>query len=340
MIPNIFISSTINDLHYLRDAVRDVILEVGYRPIMSEYGDFGFQPYISVEDSCYNAMRECQITILIIGKKYGQVSSNGISITHNEFRVAKKHNIPVLCLIEKEVLSFKKIYEVNKEKNSNFPEMDASSKTFEFINEFMNSSVNNGYREYNNVNDVRINIKNQIAHFFGYLLVEKRNPLKSDMQDILSEIKTLRHELVNDQESSSNFKFLRTTRLLIDNKNSFLGTLLKSIADGDIDLAIIEFIKANSLEELLSKFEFRFELREVEDVMRMSEYEQSKSSENRPVAMTMIKDPIPFDIQEKYQQETATWWLMKNKRTIITNPLSKEYLTYLFNSIKNETFSQ
>ncbi|MCJ7812359.1 DUF4062 domain-containing protein, partial [bacterium] len=42
MIPNVFISSTIKDLHYLRDAIRDLVKELGYRPIMSEYGDIGY----------------------------------------------------------------------------------------------------------------------------------------------------------------------------------------------------------------------------------------------------------------------------------------------------------
>jgi len=42
MIPNIFISSTIKDLKYLRDAIRELISEIGYKPIMSEHGEVGY----------------------------------------------------------------------------------------------------------------------------------------------------------------------------------------------------------------------------------------------------------------------------------------------------------
>lgn len=44
MIPNIFVSSTIHDLQYLREAVRDTISEIGHRPVMSEFGDIGYLP--------------------------------------------------------------------------------------------------------------------------------------------------------------------------------------------------------------------------------------------------------------------------------------------------------
>jgi hypothetical protein len=42
VIPNVFVSSTILDLQYLRDAVRDVVIELGLRPVMSEYSEVGF----------------------------------------------------------------------------------------------------------------------------------------------------------------------------------------------------------------------------------------------------------------------------------------------------------
>jgi hypothetical protein len=41
MIPNMFVSSTIDDLHHLRDAVRDTLEEMALTPVMSEYGDVG-----------------------------------------------------------------------------------------------------------------------------------------------------------------------------------------------------------------------------------------------------------------------------------------------------------
>jgi hypothetical protein len=165
MIPNIFISSTIADLHYLRDAIRDVVKDLGYNPVMSEYGDIGYNPFTSVVDACLNAMRDSHLAVLIIGKKYGYITPNKLSVTHNEFRVAKERNIPVICIIEKEVLSFKKVYDASKA--TEFPDMDEPQLTFELINEFKSSSVNNGYRTFETVNDARESLIKQIAHFFG-----------------------------------------------------------------------------------------------------------------------------------------------------------------------------
>ncbi len=64
MIPNIFISSTITDLHYIRDAVRDQISSLGYNPILSEYGDIGYLPNLSVIESCNHAMTQTQLACL------------------------------------------------------------------------------------------------------------------------------------------------------------------------------------------------------------------------------------------------------------------------------------
>lgn len=113
MIPNVFVSSTIADLQHLRDAIRETILELGYNPIMSDYGDIGYLPTESVEDSCYVTMPECQLAVLIIGKRYGSKSENDLSITHNEFRKAREHVIPIISIIDQEVLSFKRVYDAN-----------------------------------------------------------------------------------------------------------------------------------------------------------------------------------------------------------------------------------
>ena len=68
MEPNVFISSTIKDLKYLRDTIRKTIKELGYNPIMSDYGEIGYLPSLSAEESCYLAIKDCQLVIVIIGK--------------------------------------------------------------------------------------------------------------------------------------------------------------------------------------------------------------------------------------------------------------------------------
>ena len=88
MTPNVFISSTIADLHHLREALRDTVQDLGYNPVLSEFGDIGYLPQTSAEDSCYITMKDCQLAVLIVGKRYGSLSDDGRSVTHNEFLTA------------------------------------------------------------------------------------------------------------------------------------------------------------------------------------------------------------------------------------------------------------
>ena len=100
----IFVSSTIADLAHLREGIREQVEDMGHLPVMSEFGEIGFLPSTTAEGSCYVAMAGCDLAILIIGKRYGSVSENGVSITQNEYRTAVKNQIPSICLIEAEVM--------------------------------------------------------------------------------------------------------------------------------------------------------------------------------------------------------------------------------------------
>jgi len=105
MIPNIFISSTVKDLHYLRDAVRDIVNQLGYNPVMSEYGEIGYLPSMTAEDSCYYRIKECQLVILIIGKRYSSPSLNGQSVTENEYESTVQNKKPIITIVDEEVLT-------------------------------------------------------------------------------------------------------------------------------------------------------------------------------------------------------------------------------------------
>ena len=76
MIPTVFISSTVDDLRHIRDAVRATVEEVGYQPVMSEYGEIGYMGGDAAEDACYRTVPECQLVVLIIGKRYGSAAKN------------------------------------------------------------------------------------------------------------------------------------------------------------------------------------------------------------------------------------------------------------------------
>lgn len=251
MKPNIFISSTIHDLGHLRDSIRDLISELGYNPIMSEYGDVGYLPSESAEDSCYIAMRDCQMSIIIIGKRYGSISENGLSITHNEFRTARERKVPIIFLVNEEVLSFKRVYEANtKTSEMNFPGMESPINIFELINEFSESKFNNGLITFNNVQSAKNNLKKQLAHIVGDLLKKRFDPIQGEIKDILSEITTLRHMLLKNEQKIAQ-QFSVAFRFLINEENYYLKDISEKVS-GSLENAVPELLKHTSFKEYLS----------------------------------------------------------------------------------------
>jgi hypothetical protein len=250
MIPSIFISSTIQDLNHLRDSIRDLIIEIGYTPVMSEYGEVGFLPDASAEDSCYIALKDCQLAVFIIGKRYGSISKNGLSVTHNEFRTTREKKISTIFLINDEVQSFKRVYEINDNKDTlTFPGMDNPGKLFQLIQEFSDSDLNNGFVLYNNVQSAKQNLKKQIAHIVGDLLTKHFDPVKGEIKDILSEITTLRHILLkNEQEVARQFSV--AFRFLLNEENNYLKDIAETIS-GSLEEGVPELLKSANLKSYL-----------------------------------------------------------------------------------------
>lgn len=252
MIPNVFICSTVKDLRYLRDAIRPLIQEIGYIPRMSEYGDLGYDPFSSVENSCYEAIKECHIAVLIVGKQYGEPRSNGLSTTHNEFKAARTCQIPIITLVDREVLTIKEIYDDNNaEKGINIRSMDHPEKTFPFLKEIIDSPINNAYLDFSDVDSAIRHIRNQLAHMFGKYLDKNIDPIKGDVKDILSEIKTLRHELKPDA-SKDVLKFMKAVRLLLDDNYKQYRDIILDLY-GSIESSIADLMASKSFEEFIKR---------------------------------------------------------------------------------------
>lgn len=122
MKPRIFVSSTFYDLKPIREDLYHFIRQYNYEPIESEAGDIGYVPGQNLDKSCYTAMKDCDMAILIIGGRYGSAASDEtdedgdyISVTHKEFRTAVENGVPVYAFIEQAVNTEYELY------NSNFP---------------------------------------------------------------------------------------------------------------------------------------------------------------------------------------------------------------------------
>lgn len=326
MIPSVFISSTIADLQHLREALKDTVQELAYRPVLSEFGDIGYLPQASAEDSCYLTMRDCQIAVLIVGKRYGSVSGNGRGITHNEFVTARENTIPVVCLVDREVLSYKKVFDATGDGQPapTFPGMDSPSKTFSLIQEIMDAPVNNGILPFGSVADSRTLLKTQLAHVFGDLLRSRFDPVKAGIKDVLSEVMTLRQELRNRDMDPQ--PFLRATRFLLDDANKQLREFMEGIS-GSVEVAVPLLLQCKTFEDYLAETETEITLEETPVDMK----EVTKNNDIVTLHQFVIPQRGPRTPDEP--METAHWGILRGNRTTM-NANAKRIFDYTYESLR------
>jgi len=93
---SVFISSTFEDLRDERRSVQDTIIEVGDFPVQMESFPASDQDAF---DLITSLLDQCDYYVLIIGGRYGTVSTDELSFTHREFRYAVAIGIPVLVML-------------------------------------------------------------------------------------------------------------------------------------------------------------------------------------------------------------------------------------------------
>lgn len=324
MIPSIFISSTIADLQHLREALKDAVDELAYRPVLSEFGDIGYLPRTSAEDSCYLTMRDCQIAILIVGKRYGSVSANRQSVTHNEFLTARENTIPIICLVDREVLSYKKVFDATQGNDlPTFPGMDAPNETFSLIQGIMDSPVNNGMLPFSSVAEARMLLKTQLAHLFGDLLRSKFDPVKAGIKDVLSEVMTLRQELRNRDMDPQ--PFLRATRFLLDDSNDQLRDFVEAIS-GSVEVAIPLMLGCRTFDDYIATTETEFRIDETPPDFKQSSIKNDLVTLHHFVVPERGMAPQEVD-------RVAYWAVLRGKRAQM-NEVAKHIFDYKYEDIR------
>jgi hypothetical protein len=267
MIPNVFISSTIKDLRYLRDAVRELVVDLGYVPVMSEYGEVGYINPTSAADSCYKSIEGCQLAIFIVGRRYGSKTADGISVTHTEFRTAQGRGLPCITFVESDVMAFRSVHALNRDAKLKFPDMDDPDGLFGFLHEICSSPSYSGVLPITNAGDAKRLLRSQIADFVGLRLSETQNPLKSQLQEVLAEIKTLRRETKATDDQSR--LFLWTYRFLLEESHRPYSDLLKQIY-GEIDEAVPDVYSAQTFDDVVAKNGIKVVvLKSIVDIQKM-----------------------------------------------------------------------
>ena len=265
MVPTVFISSTIEDLHHVRDAVRETVYELGYQPIMSEHGGVGYMNNTTADVACFQSVKECQLMILIIGKRYGSKThgSGLVSVTEHEYDTCMEYKPRLITFVDGEVLNYKKVFDESPNaENVNYPGMDNANATFAFINKVMHAPVRNAVIPFSSVSDVRSQLTQQLAALFHDLLEEHANPAKSALDEIMVEVKTIRDAL--SRKSTPDMRFLTVFKFLLDDQNQNFRQFLK-VAIADIENVIPRIYEADDFDTFANRANLSIEISEVQD---------------------------------------------------------------------------
>ncbi len=267
MIPNIFISSTIIDLAYLRDGLREAVLELAYNPVMSEHGEVGYLNPETAAESCYRSVKQCQMAVVIVGRRYGKPTKEGnISVTHKEFRTARDSGIPVIAFVENQVMAYKDVFACAKDEFdwNKFEKMDNASMTFSFLDEIRQSQAFNGLISFTSVAEAKKALKLQIANFVGESLSQVFTPMKSDIKSVLAEVITMREEMRAQQKT--NPVFITAIRYIVDeNRAKGFKYLIEHIV-GPPDKAVQLILESKTFDEFVAKAGAKMEVKEQFDI--------------------------------------------------------------------------
>lgn len=212
-ILRVFISSTCYDLDNVRDVLRAFICNIGYDPVMSDYGDILYDPRIHAHTSCVEEVKNCDILVLLIGGRFGGkavseavsmidfekvkekikagtvIDDEKLSITHLEVLKAIEYGLPVYTFIKEDVLSDHKLYEKNKNKSiiseimfPSIEKQETAQYIFEFINIVRLRNYGNNIFPFRKESDIEEVLKKQWSSFFQKLIKEQFN--KKEKKDI------------------------------------------------------------------------------------------------------------------------------------------------------------
>ena len=96
----VFISSVISGMEKFRDAVDEAIGTLKHEVVRAE--GFGASP-ASPRIACLEGVRSSDATVLILGQRYGDKQSKGLSATHEEYKEAREAQQTVVVMIQKDV---------------------------------------------------------------------------------------------------------------------------------------------------------------------------------------------------------------------------------------------
>lgn len=205
--PVIFISSTCYDLKQIREDLKDFFEgNYGFQTLLSEFDSFPIDPCIGTFENCLsNVDKVADIFLLIIGTRYGCITSSGKSITNLEYLHAKAKGIPIFVFVDKNLYNNLRIWRLNK--SGDFSSIVDTTKIFEFVSEIYDESKQWIYT-YESVRDIEMTMKNQLSLIFSDGLAFKKLTASADYKILESNLPANATRVLIEKPFAWEYKFL------------------------------------------------------------------------------------------------------------------------------------
>lgn len=265
MKPHVFVSSTFYDLKYMRDDLSNFIKAHDFEPIMFEEGDIGYTPWENLDTSCYEAMRNADMVVLIIGGRYGSPASGEnkdeleeyMSVTREEFKTAVEAGIPVFAFVEASVYAEYGVYRANLE-NIEEDKIKIAFKATKSINVFrfikhIESLGNIAIIEFKKSSEIKEYLGKQWSDMFKkYLEIVKARKEDEKILNVVDEMKMLIKKMGEMVEGMGEevlkhnediFEAIRTRQRAIEFVYLFIGQIgIRIKEEYDSKQAVREFL--------------------------------------------------------------------------------------------------
>ena len=183
--PRVFISSTYVDLADIRHVVEEYFKELLYETVTFERGGIHFDSRKPLDLSCYDAVKDCDMMVLIIGGRYGSPSSDGNSssdgrsqnsVTKAEYLEALSAGIPIVTFVKQAVLNEYYSYaNQGRQQRKEFrPKTVDNVLVFQLIKEILELRTNNLLIEYQTVPEILQYLKKATASLVHDAMKSKR----------------------------------------------------------------------------------------------------------------------------------------------------------------------
>ena len=171
MKKKVFICSTSFDLKDTRAEIRNALLSWGYEPIFFESPDFPVEKGLHSHDVCLDAVKECDIFLLIIGSRYGGIyhgkkypNMNELSITRAESRIALDEGLEFKTFIRDDIWNERPTYKHNVRLGNKIDSFHAKEPhVFDFIDEISQRVNTNWIYQFKDSVELKDNLKKMLV---------------------------------------------------------------------------------------------------------------------------------------------------------------------------------